>query len=61
MFAQDLVQCLVEQVRGGVIAHDVVAAGQVHFGEAFVADFGLTGDDFADVDDDAAQRRGAWP
>ena len=47
----------VQEMRGGVIAHDVVTAAHIHFGDGFIAHFGLTRDDFADVDDDA--RRGA--
>ena len=51
MVAEDFVQRLVQQMRGGVIAHDVVTAGCVHFGDGFVAHFGLTRDDLSDVGD----------
>ena len=42
-----------QQVCGGVVAHDVMAALHIHFGEGLVANFGLAGYHFADVDDDA--------
>ncbi len=58
MVAEDFVQRLVQQVRGGVIAHDVVAADHVHFGDGFVTNFGLTRDDLSDMGDGSSRRRG---
>src|SRR5581483_3980725 len=44
-----------KKMRGRVIAHDVMAAFQVHFSQTFIADFRLTRNHFADVDDDACR------
>ena len=54
--ARDLVQRGMEQVRGGVVAADVVAAGFVHFGNHFRADPGLAANHFADVRDQPGSR-----
>ena len=42
-------------MRGGVVTHDVVAAWHVHFGQGFIANFGLAGDHFAHMNDDAGR------
>ena len=48
-------QRLVQEMCGGVIAHDVVAANCIHFGDGFIAHFGLTRNDLADVRDDSSR------
>jgi hypothetical protein len=45
------VQRGVQQMGGGVIAHDVVAAGRVDFSNRLVADFRFAADHLADVRD----------
>ena len=44
-------QRFVQQVRGGMVTHNVVAASRVHFGGCFVTHFGMTGYDFTDMHD----------
>ena len=36
---------LVQQMCGSVIAHDIVTADRIHFGDGLVTHFGLTRDD----------------
>src|SRR5258708_18196412 len=40
-----------QQMRCGVITHNIVATSHIHFGDAFVADFRLPRNHFADMND----------
>ncbi len=42
---------MVQQVGGGVVAHDVLTALRVHLGNRLVADLGFAAHNFAEVDD----------
>src|SRR5687767_10211976 len=55
MLTQYPMQRGVEQMSRGMVAHDIVAAGQIHFSDSLVADFWLPGDHFAHMDNDACR------
>src|SRR5258706_5590045 len=56
MLAQHLVQCSVQQVRGRVVAHDVVPARQFHFNHSLITDLWFATDNFADMRDQSGRR-----
>src|SRR5687768_16305642 len=55
MFTQYLMQRGVEQMSRGVVAHDVVTAGDVHFSNGFVSNFWLSRNDFTNMDNDTGR------
>jgi len=51
VLAQHFVQRGMHQVRGRVVAHDIMPPGMVHQGQGLVAGLGLAADHFADMRD----------
>ena len=56
VLTQHRAQLGVQQVGGGVVAHDVAPALHIHAGNRPVANLGGAAYDRADVDDDASRR-----
>src|SRR3990172_7805721 len=55
MVTKHLMQRGMEQMRGCVIAHDVVTAGHIHFGNGLITYFGLARDKLSGVSDDSSR------